>query len=190
MSRNTDLACQNHVVADAGRSCEAYLRAEQSAFSNFGAVPHLDQVVDFCAAPDAGLSDAGAVHAGVCLHFNVVLENRRPGLDDLVPLPLITFGESKSVGAHDGSILQNYVVSQNTVLSHNGMSVRKEILADASARINHHMRQQCAVLSDVNVALDHDIRADRSTFADFRRRIDHCGFVNSWVALLLRKKQL
>src|SRR5205807_7507416 len=112
------------------------LRAQQSAFSNFGAVADLNEIIDFCATSDTRLADAGAIHACVRLHFNVVFENRWARLDDLVPLASVIFCESKTVGAHDGAVLQDDVVPQNAVLSHNRVSVREEIVSDASARIN------------------------------------------------------
>src|SRR5579883_2851609 len=38
------------------------------------------QVINLGAAADAGFADRCAIHAGIRLHFNVVLENSRSGL--------------------------------------------------------------------------------------------------------------
>ena len=66
----------------------------------------LDQVVDFRAASDSGLSDAGAIDASVCLDLHVVFNDCRPGLHNLVPAALIVLGESETAEAVKGDLTQ------------------------------------------------------------------------------------
>ena len=58
---DANLSGQDHVLAHCGRSRKAHLRAQQRMLAHRRAVPHLHQVVDFSAAPDAGFANAGAV---------------------------------------------------------------------------------------------------------------------------------
>src|SRR4029077_7457611 len=82
---DADLSGENDVVAYIGRSGQADLPAEQSVLAYAATMADLDQVVDFCAACDAGLAYAGSVDAGVGLDLDVALDCYVAGLDDFVP---------------------------------------------------------------------------------------------------------
>ena len=80
-------------------------------------VADLDQVVDFRAAADAGLADAGAVDAGIGLDLDVVFDGNVAGLDDFVPaagvvvIVVVMLGEAETVAAYDYAVLEQNVVS-------------------------------------------------------------------------------
>ncbi len=71
---NANLAGENDVLADHGRSGQSHLRAQQRVLADRRAMSDLHQVVDLGAARDAGLADAGAIDAGVGLHFDIALQ--------------------------------------------------------------------------------------------------------------------
>jgi len=72
-------------------------------------VTDLDEIVDLRPGLDAGLTDGGAVDAGVGLYFDVVLEDGGAGLQDLVPDWSVAWAsllcEAEAVGSDDDAVL-------------------------------------------------------------------------------------
>src|SRR5271157_628048 len=181
VSGDADLTGQNDILTNDRRAREANLRAKQGMFADCGAMPHLHQVVDFDAATNAGLSDAGAIDTGVRLYLDIALQHRRARLRNLLPA-LSVAGKSEAVAANHGAILQNDVVTQRAMFTHNGMSVGEKIVANPSAAIDDNVRQQHSVIADLDVVIDHHVCADvniRSQLrggCDYGRRM-HTGIV-------------
>jgi hypothetical protein len=136
----------------------------------------LHQVVDLCAAPDARLPNGSAVHAGVGLHLNVVLEYSRTRLQNLIPAPVVVFGKTKTVAAHDDTILQHHIVANAAILPDDRMRVRKKTAAYPRSPVYDHMRQQHAIFADLDISVDYDIRPDMGVLPDAGRWInDGCS---------------
>src|SRR5437899_2243346 len=102
---------------------------------------HLDQVVDLRAAGNARFPDAGAVNAGVGLNFNVIFNDRRPGLYDLVPVAVVVFSEAEPVAAYYDSVLQHNVVADAAELAHDRVRMSHEIGSDPDSAVDDHVRQ-------------------------------------------------
>ena len=103
---------------------------------------NLHEVVDLCAARNACFSDAGAIHAGVCLNLDVVFNHCWTGLHNLVPAACIVFRKAEAVAAHDHAILQDYIVADPAELPHGRVRVRQEIVPDLRAFVDHDVRVQ------------------------------------------------
>jgi len=86
-------------------------------------VADLDEIVDFGTGVDTGLSDGGAVDAGVCLDFYVIFEHGWAGLNDLVPFAVGLPGEAEAVCPDDGPVLQDNVVAEVAVLTDDRVGV-------------------------------------------------------------------
>src|SRR6476661_8179251 len=114
-----------------------------------GAVSDLHQIVDLGAAPDAGLLHAGPVHAGVGLDFDIVLNDYRLGLQDLVPVAGVILGEAETIGPDYSAVLQQHAVAEAAAFSHNGMGMGKKIVTDSGAAIDDYVRQQHRVAADL-----------------------------------------
>ena len=67
-----DLAGQDDVFADVGGSGQPHLGAQQRVFTHRRAVPHLHQVIDLDAVPNARGAYAGSVDAGVGLDLDAI----------------------------------------------------------------------------------------------------------------------
>jgi hypothetical protein len=111
MAADAYLAREDYVVAHVGRARQADLGAEQRVLSDGAAVPYVDQVVDFCSAPDAGFAYAGPVDAGIGLDLGFAFDGYVSGLEDFVPVVRVVLGEAEAVGAYYRAILQDDVVS-------------------------------------------------------------------------------
>src|SRR5437588_713217 len=173
---DSDLPGQNYVLSNLRRAGQTSLGAEQGIFTYPGAMSNLDKIVDFRALRNVGFPDAGAVHAGVGLHFDVIFEDRRARLHDLVPVTGVIFGKSEAIGANDHAVLQDDMIAESAMLAHNCVGVSKEMVADARAWINHDVGQQGSIGSNDNVAIDHNVRPDMRVRPDARARVnDGCG---------------
>ena len=176
--RDPHLPGEDHVLAHFGGPGQSHLGAQQAVFAHGRAVSHLHQIVDLGPAFDAGLAHAGAVHAGVGLEFDIVLQHRWPGLHDLMPRALVILGKSEAVAADHRPVLEHDVIAQAAVLAHHRMGVREEIVADPRPAIDDHVRQQHATFADLDVLIDHHVgadvrmRADAGGVVDHRRRVD------------------
>ena len=102
---HSNLPCQNHPVPNFSGARQSDLRAKQSIFANVTAMSDLYQIVDLHPALYARLANAGAIDAGIGLHFHIVTDYYRSRLRDLVPSPLGSLGEAESVRADHDSVL-------------------------------------------------------------------------------------
>jgi len=136
------------------------------------------QIIDLGATPDARLADRGAIHAGVRLHFHIVLQHRRPGLRHFVPGAIPPFGKTETVSPNNGSVLQDDAVADTAVLAHHRVRVRDKIIANLGTAINGYKAVQNGVAADLYFFIDTTIRSNVRAFADFGRPRDDGGGVN------------
>ena len=86
---HSDLTRQNHSISYLGGTSKADLRAQERVFTHLRSMADLHEVVDLDAASDASFADAGAIDAGVRLHFNIVFDDdRKAGCGILCQCPL------------------------------------------------------------------------------------------------------
>jgi hypothetical protein len=128
---------------------------------------------------DAGLAYAGAVDAGVGLDLGVALDYYVAGLDDLVPVAFVVFGEAETVGAYDHSVLQQDVVSQVAEFPDHGMGVGEEIVADGDSAIDDYVGQEDGVVSDDDVFVDDYVGAEVRVLAQLGRGMNDGGGMDS-----------
>ena len=147
--------------------------------SDGAAVAYVGEVVDFCAAADAGLAYAGAVDAGVGLDLCFALYYYVSGLDYFVPASVVVFGEAEAVGAYYGSILEQDVVSQVAEFSYYGVGVSEEIVAYGGSAIDDYVGKDDGVVSDDDVLVDDYVGAKVRVLADLCRVMDYCGGMDS-----------
>src|SRR5262249_3426522 len=118
MTRNSDLACEDHVSADLRASGKADLSTEQCVFANVGSVTDLNKVVDFRSTADARFADGTAIDRRICADLNVILENDYSRLYDFVIAAIFLLCVSKAIRADLRAILQNHAVSDLAKLAH------------------------------------------------------------------------
>ena len=111
VARNSYLPGEDAAIADGGRSGQAGLTAEHAILADRTAVADQNQIVDLGAALDAGLPDGGAVHAGIGLHLDVIIQNNDSRLQRLAPTPVGQLGEAEPVGADHHAVLQEHTVA-------------------------------------------------------------------------------
>src|SRR5713226_624506 len=121
MTDGPHLPGKNALVAHFCRAGEAHLAAEEGIFANFRGVTHEHEVVNFCATPDAGFTDGGAIHTRVRLNLDIVFDHNGAGLKDLVPAAAGLAGEAETVSSNDDAVLQNDAVADNA-----GFAPRKQ----------------------------------------------------------------
>src|ERR1700730_8041661 len=129
-----------------------------------------DEVVDFCAACDAGFPNGSPVDAGVSLHLDVVLEHRGAGLKHFVPSAVSLFCKTKAVAANHYAVLQYDPVAKAAKLAHDGVRVREEIVANLRAAIN------CDETVQHGVATNFDVFVHIAVRPNMRPLANPCGF--------------
>jgi len=154
------LSGQDYVVAYVGGASQSDLGAEKRVVSYGTAVAYVNEVIDFCALPDASLAYAGSVDAGVGLDLRVALDYNVAGLDDFVPVGGFVFRESEAVAAYYGSVLQQDVVSQAAEFSYYRVGVGEEIVAYGCAAIDDYVGEEDGVVPDDDVFVDYYVGAD------------------------------
>ena len=189
MTGNACLPGEYHVLSNHAGTGQSYLGAEQSIFADRGTMSHLREVVDLCAAAYVRLADTGAVDAGVRLHLDCILQNRRAGLCYLLPARAVT-RKAETIGADNGSVLQNDIVTERAVLTHDSVRVGKKILSDPHSAIDDDMWQQHRAVADLDVFINDDISADMSPSSESRRVGNDCRGMNARLILRHRVKQV
>src|SRR5258708_6600846 len=111
MASGAYLSSKNAAFANNGRTGESDLAAKHGVRADFAGVANQDQVVDFCAAADAGFADGCAVDGGVGLNFHVVFQDGRAGLRNFVPRAVFLFGEAEAVRSDDRSVLEQDAIA-------------------------------------------------------------------------------
>ena len=120
----------------------------------------LNQVVDLRPAGYTRLAYAGSIDAGVSLYFDIVCQNGRAGLHDLLPALVLIFGKAETVRANNDSVLQYHPVADAAVFSYDDMRVGEKLIANFGSAIHHHVWQEHGVVANLYVGIDHDIRTD------------------------------
>jgi hypothetical protein len=182
------LSGENDIVAYVGGSGEAYLRAQESVFSDGAGVSDVDEVVDLGASGDVGAADVGAVDAGSGLDLDVVGDLDVAGLDDFVPAGSLiagfvfasfVFGETEAVGADDDGVLQEDIVSDAAEFADYYVSVGEEVVADFYSAIDGCVRQQDGVVADLDILVDDYVRTEVRVLSYFRSGMNYCCGMDS-----------
>src|SRR5947199_9244597 len=97
----------------------------------------LDQIVNLGSTSDVGFANTGAVDVGICLNLHIIVNHRRPGLDNFVPAAAAILGKAKTIAANDYAILQNDVITNAAVLADDGMRAGKKVIAAAIPATEH-----------------------------------------------------
>src|SRR3954447_25937877 len=106
----------------------------------------LHEVIQLRAALDLGDSHRGAIDATVGLHLYVVPDHDVTRLDDLLPLSLVVFCETKSVGSDHHAVLQDDIVADLAELPNCGVRMRQEIISYRSAFVNNYVCDEGATV--------------------------------------------
>src|SRR5713226_8308747 len=160
MTDGPHLPGKNALVAHFCRAGEAHLAAQEGIFANFRGVTHEHEVVNFCAAADAGFSDGRAIHARVGLNLDIVFDHNGAGLKDLVPAAAGLTGEAETISSNDDAVLQDDAVANSAEFAHDGVGMREEIAANAYAAIKRDEAVQHGVFTHVDVLIHETIGPD------------------------------
>src|SRR5205085_5998401 len=134
--------------------------------------------VDFGPAFDARLAHGGAIDGGECLDLDIVLHHRHAALDDFLVRSVGALGESETIAADYGSVLQRDTMTDAAKLSHNGVRVSQEIVANLRALIDDHVRMHYGVTSDRDILSYNRKRANGCMPADVGRGRDRSPRMN------------
>jgi len=168
-------------AAQVRRACQAHLGCEDRVLADLSAMADLNQVVQFCAAPDDGIADRGPVYGCVGPDLHVILDDDPAGLADFIKSAVPGRCEAKPVTADNRAILNDHAVSDPAAFAHDHVGVKHHFIPETNARIQNDMRIKGNPRADPAIVADDGIGADTRTRADFGTRRNrggrmHAGF--------------
>jgi len=114
----------------------------------------LDEVVDLCSGADARLSHRGTIDRRIGANLDIIFNDYRTNLRDLVVSAVWFCRKTKSVAANDGAVLHNHPIANLHALADRDVRVDDAVVANLRARTNGHVRMHerarahaCAVVT-------------------------------------------
>ncbi len=137
---------------------------------------YLNEVVHLGSGLDAGFANRRTVDAGIGLDFYVVFKDGGTGLLNLVPRTLRLLGEAETIGSNDGSILQDDMIAELTVLTDDGVGVNEEIVSGVYMGVKNDVWEENGIVAEDDMVADNYIGPDVGVGADSGRGCDDgCG---------------
>jgi hypothetical protein len=165
-----DLSGEDNALADGGGSGKTDLGAEEGVLTHGRSVAYLDEIVDFGSGVDAGLTDGGAVDAGIGLDFDCIFEDSRARLEYLVPGAVGLASKAEAVASDDGSVLENDIITELAVFADDCVGVSEEVVAGADMGVDDYVSQERGVVANNDVVTYDDVRSNMGVRSDPRGR--------------------
>ena len=124
------------------------------------------------------------------MHFHIVLEYGRAGLDHLVPGAILPLGKAEAVTTNDCAVLQDDAVSDAAVLANYRVGMGDKITTDFCPAIDGDEAVQDGVTPDFRFFVHVAVRADMRPFTDFGRFRDDRRWMNARSVLWRSVEQL
>src|SRR4030095_8467824 len=97
----SNLTANNCIIFDYYASTDSGLRSNNDTFANVAIMAHVDHVIEFSSLPASCTTYACPIYTRLRTEFNIILDNDRADLWELVITHLITnIAEAVSTNAH------------------------------------------------------------------------------------------
>ena len=164
MSRHANLSAKHAPVANLGRTGHADLGRHHGILANFAVVGNLDEVVKLHAPAHIGAAHRGAVNAGICADFHVVLN----GYDADLRYFLISVwrgGETEAVGTDHSAGMERHAVAELATVVNRGVGENHAIFAKTCTLLDDSAGIDLATFANGDVIADISKRAYVAVFA-------------------------
>src|SRR5262249_39873077 len=148
MAADTDLAGENHSIANTRTARHSNLGAEQRILANDTGMSNLNQIIEFRAALDSGLAGRSSINSSAGADLDVVFDNDTTDLRDLQPMLFFIFGKSKSIAADHRVIVNDHALADNRVFANRHSRMNFAIVIDRHVFINRHVRMDPHVIAN------------------------------------------
>src|SRR5688572_27041729 len=141
MPSHADLPAKDDVVFDVGAAGNTHLRRHEDVAANSNTVPDLDEVVDLRALADARFTHCGSIHRGVRTKLDVILDDYRRDLRNLLVSAVAASDKAVPVAADDHAVLQDHPVADGDPLANGDIRMDHTAITDPRTRSDSHVRK-------------------------------------------------
>src|ERR1700682_166924 len=173
MIAETHLAADHTVIFDNNAATDARLRCNHHAFSDVTVVSDVNHVVDLRTTANARAAEGAPIHASVSAEFNVVFDDYRPNLRELV-ITHFAAHITKAIPAHDHARVQDdiaakcYPIFEKNVRVKHAVAADVYVIADLGARANLRAVTDDGVFANADKGADKDVLADSCSGRNYR----------------------
>ena len=132
----TDLSAHDDTILDDDGPAESGLRCNDHALAEATVVSDVDQVVERCAAPDAGVSEDGPINRRVGADLYLVLQHDAPAVGH-ADQPIGSRVQSESIGTQHAARVEDAVRSHHRVWVEHHVRIEHTAWSDRAARHDH-----------------------------------------------------
>ena len=181
---NLDMPHRAHAAADDAITADFHAARNPRAgsnhrvFADLAVVRDLNQVVDFRAAPHAGVAHRAAVNRGIRADFHIVAQRYRARLRDFEP---VFAGERQpeAVRTDDAARMDFHAIAQRAAVVHGNVWMQKAACTQRAAVFHHRVCQNAAAFAQHRVFTDIHMRADFAACRHNGGRLNHGGGVHA-----------
>ena len=147
-------------------------------FADLAVVRELNQVVDFRAAPHAGVAHRAAVNRGVRADFHIIAQRYRARLRNFEPV-FAGKRQPEAVRADDAARMDFHALAQRAAVVHGNVRMQKAACTQRAAVFHHRVRQNAAAFAQHRIFADIHVRADFAACRHNGGGLDNGGRVHA-----------
>ena len=168
MPADAHLAAEHDVIVEVGAAGDADLGRQQHVAADGHAVADLHEVVDLGAGLDARFAHRRAIDGRVGAQLDVILDDDRGHLGNLLVRPIAPAHEAVAVAADDDAVLENHAIANRHALTHGHVGMDDAVGADARAGTDGDVGVDDRPIADCRPFPNRDKCADRYVRAKLR----------------------
>jgi len=172
------LTSDNAIIFDNGAAGDPGLGSDDASLADLHVVSYLHEVVDLRSFTDPGLAESSAIDACVRSDLNVVFNNDRSDLRELVVLTRLIFDVTKAIGSDDDSRVEYNIVADRTSVFDKDVRMKyavatdRDRVADLCAGTDLRPFTDNGFVSDARERTDKDVVAECRSFRHHRGGVD------------------
>src|SRR5579864_2210864 len=162
--RDSDLAADDDIILYHCAAGETCLRRDHNVFANIDVVSHMYQVIDFCAAANAGDIERAAIDGRIGANLHVIFNDKPSDLRKLF-------------------VVSGFRVAYiaEAVASKYGSCVNHNPAAKFGARIDGDVGIDVTIASNLHLLTDNGTCSDSGSFTDLRIFADNNSFLDHYI---------
>src|SRR5437660_5658981 len=162
--RDSDLPANDDIILYHCAAGETCLRRDHNVLADIDVVSHMHQVIDFCAAANAGEIERAAIDGGIRANLHVIFDDKPSDLRELF-------------------VVAGFRVSDiaEAVASKHGSSVNHNSVAKFGARIDGDVGIDATIASNLHLLADNGTCSDSGSFADLHIFGDNNPFLDHYI---------
>src|SRR3954467_5995631 len=190
MISDSDLTGDHNSVFDHSTSRKTGLRGDHHVFSDIYVVAYMDEVVDFCSAPDTSDVQCSSVNGGICTDLNIVFYFEPAHLGEFhVPACFrVAYVSEASASQHRPRM--HYDPISN---SHAGINCdiwgKVALIADMNVSPNPRPSSDACSAANLSIVVNGYVRLNCYVLSDSNCWMNHCALMYARLMSLRRRNE-